>query len=276
MAVGTCVYSVRKASQWAVNSGMCDIHRGGHLRVEGKECVAVCGEHFVCDGLVLCVVRPVALCKEVLAGHVAESRSPVAFVAGVRTVVGHELRVVLVVHAPSIGVVDEGVGGLGGSNAAHGTGVLSAAGATHEGLDEAFRRVVEGAGLAVDGVDEGHLTHVVHLGHIAGAEVRLAPTLVVAVVTVLQQHGAAVDGIHDLCSGTACPSTEFGRRGRNVAQSVGTKIVDHHIGVLVARPLVTRITAIDGIDTHGILALVAPIAAHHFRADLEPALCLPA
>ena len=197
--------------------GMCDIHRGRHLRVEGKEGVAVCGEHFVCDGLVLCVVGPVALGKEVFAGHIAESGSPVAFIFGIGTVVGHELRVVLVVHAPSIGVVDEGVGGLRGTDAAYGAGVLSAAGATHEGLDEAAAVVVEGAGLAVDGVDEGQFAHIVHLGHIAGAEVRLAPALVVAVVAVLQKHAAAVDGIHDLCSSTACPTAEFRWRGRDVA-----------------------------------------------------------
>ena len=214
--------------------------------------------------------------QEVFAGHVAESGSPVAFVVGVWTIVGHELGVVLVVHAPGVSVVDEGVGGLGGSDATHCTGVLPATGAAHKGLDEAFGGVVEGTGLAVDGVDEGHLAYVVHLCHVAVAEVGLAPTLVVAMVTVLEQHAAAVDSIHDLCSCTACPTAEFRWRGRNVAQSVGAKIVDHHIGVLVTRPLVTGITAIDGIDTHGILALVAPIAAYHFRANLEPAFGLPA
>ena len=214
--------------------------------------------------------------QEVFSGHVAEGRTPVAFVVGIGAEVGEELRVVLVVHAPGVGVVDERVGGLRGSDAAHSSRVLVVVGAAHESLDEATAVIVEGAGLAVDGVDEGHLANVVHLGHVAGAEVRLAPALVVAVVAVLEQHAAAVDGLHDLGTRAAGPAAEFGRRGGDVARTVGTEVVDDHIGVLVARPAVARRAAIDGIDAHGVLALVAPIAAHHFGANLEPALRLPA
>ena len=138
------------------------------------------------DGLVVYIVGPRALLQEIFACHIAESGSPIALIVGVGAVRGHELRVVLVIHAPSVGIVDERVGGLRGSDATNGTGVLPATGAAHEGLDETFGCVVEGAGLAVDGVDEGHFAHIVHLGHVAVAEVGFAPSLVVAVVAVLE------------------------------------------------------------------------------------------
>ena len=213
--------------------------------------------------------------QEIFACHITKSGSPVAFVVGVGTVVGHELRIILVIHAPGVGVVHKRVGGLGGSDTAHGTSVLSVGGAAHKGFDEAFGSVVKGTRLAVNCVDEGHLAYIVHLGHVACAEVGFAPALVVAVVAMLKQHGAAIDGVHDLCGGAARPSTEFAWCGRDVAHPVRSEIVDDHIGVLVARPLVAWVALVNGVDAHGVLALVAPIATDHFGADLEPALGLP-
>ena len=213
--------------------------------------------------------------QEIFACHITKSGSPVAFIVGVGTVVGHELRIILVIHTPGVGVVHKGVGGLCGSDAAHGTSVLSVGGTAHKGFDEAFRVVVKGTRLAVDGVDEGHFANVVHLCHIAGAEIGFAPTLVVAVVTVLEQHTSVVDGLHHLTTRSSSPAAEFAWSGRDVTHSVRSEIVDDHIGVLVARPLVARIALVNGVNAHGVLALVAPIATDHFGADLEPALGLP-
>ena len=43
-----------------------------------------------------------------------------------------------------------------------------------------------------------------------------------------------------------------------------------------SRPLVVGVALVDGVDAYGMLALIPPIAAHNLRADLEPALGLPA
>ena len=135
--------------------------------------------------------------------------------------------------------------------------------------------MVEGAGLAVDGVDEGQLAGVVHLGHMAGAEVRLTPALVVTMVAVLEQHGAAVDGVHDLGSSATRPTTKLCWCGGNVVHTVGTKVIDDNRGVLVGRPNVSRVAGVDGVDAHGVLAVVAPVAANDLRANLEPTFSLP-
>ena len=218
-AVAVCQSDDRTLRGTDVDTGgsRCDLrwvvdgHRGGHLRVKCQESIAVGGKHLIGDGLALGVVGPVALGEEILACHIAESGSPITFVVGVRAIGGHELGVELVVHAPSVCIVDERVGGLRRSYATYGTGILSATGAAHKGLDKALRIMVKGAGLAIDGVDEGHLADVVHLGNIVVVEIRLAPTLVIAMVTMLEQHAAVVDGLHHLRCYTTGPSTKFGR-----------------------------------------------------------------
>ena len=227
----------RSDLRWMVNG-----HGSGHLREECQEGIAVGGKHLIGDGFVLGVVWPVALGEEIFARHIAECRSPVAFVIGVRTIGGHELRVVLVVHAPYVCIVDERIRGLGGSYATHGTSVLSVAGAAHESLNEAFRIVVESAGLAVNSVDEGHLTNVVHLGHMTGAEIGLAPALVITMVTMLQQHATSVDSSHHLSCCAACPSAKFAWGCGNVPCPIRAKVVDHSRSVLCTRPAVARIT----------------------------------
>ena len=243
--------------------GVCHIHDLGHLRVNAQEGVAVGSEHGVGDVLVFGVVRPGALGKEIFTGNVTKSGHPVAGVFGIRTVVGHKVAVEEVVHTPNEGVVDEGVRGLGGAEHTHGTGVLAVVGAAHPGFAEAFGAIVEFTCKAVDGHDERHLAHVVHLCHMAVAHCGLTPTFFQAMVAVLQPESASVDGINHLLWRATGPATEFTRGLRDVANTIGTEVVDYHRGVLVARPLVARCTAVNAVDSIGVVAVLAHVATEH-------------
>ena len=258
------------------NFGMNDFHLLGHLRVDAQECIAVSSEHGVGDVFAFRVVGPVALGEEVFAGHVAKGRQPVAGVGGIGAEGGHEVTVEEVIDAPNVGIVDEGIGGLGGAEQAYCASVLTVEGAAHPGLGEAVLAIVELAREAVDGHHERQLAHVVHLIDVAVAHCGFAPAGLQAVVAVLQPEGALVDGLHHEFGRAVVPVAQFGRRLGNVACAVGTEVVDHHRGVLVARPAAARRAAVDAVDAVGVVAVLTHVAAKHFGADLEPTFCLPA
>ena len=255
---------------------MRDFHFLRHLGVDAQERVAVGGEHGVGDVLVLGVVGPVALGEEIFSGHVAEGGHPVAGVGGVRAKGGKEVTVEKVVDAPNVGIVDERIGGLGGAEQTYCASVLAVEGATHPGLGEAVLAIVELAREAVDGHHERQLAHVVHLIDVAVAHCGFAPAGLQAVVAVLQPESALVDGLHHEFGRAVVPVAQFGRRLGDVARAVGAEVVDHHRGVLVARPAAARRAAVDAVDAVGVVAVLAHVAAKHFGADLEPTFCLPA
>ncbi|KWW30843.1 MAG: hypothetical protein F083_2769 [bacterium F083] len=175
---------------------MCDIHHLRHLGVNTQEGVAVGGEHGVGDILFSRVVGPVALGEEVLASHVAKSGHPVAGVGSKWTIGRHEVSVKEVVDTPDVGIVDEGIGRLGGAEHTDGTCVLTIIGTTHPRFAEAVLVVVEFAREAVDGHDERQLAYVVHLVDVAIAHGGFAPACLQAMVAVLQPERAFVDGLH--------------------------------------------------------------------------------
>ena len=257
------------------NFGMNDFHLLGHLRVDAQECVAVGGEHGVGDVLAFRVVGPVALGEEVFSGYVAKGRQPVAGVGGIGAEGGHEVAVEEVIDAPNVGIVDEGIGGLGGAEQAYCASVLTVEGAAHPGLGEAVLAIVELAREAVDGHHERQLAHVVHLIDVAVAHCGFAPAGLQAVVAVLQPESALVDGLHHEFGRAVVPIAQFGRRLGNVTRAVGSEVVDHHRGVLVARPNVAGCAVVDAVDAVGVVAVLTHVAAKHFGADLEPTLCLP-
>ena len=103
-----------------------------------------------------------------------------------------------------------------------------------------------------------------------------APAGFQTVVAVLQPESALVNGLHHLLRRATRPTTEFAWGLWNVACSVGTKVVDNHVRILVARPNVARLTRIDAVDAVGVVTEVAHVAAKDFRTQLEPTLRLPA
>ena len=205
--------------------------------------------------------------EEVFPGGIAEGGTDE--IGGMlRAVGGHEVGPHVVVGAPNVDVVHEGIGNLCGGDESQGTILVAM-----ERLGETFSvdtTIVEPSRETVVRHDIGE----VRIGQFldeADAVVRLAPKFFGTMVTVLKEESAAVDGIVDGVARCA-PVGEVRHGLGDIIATARPEIVEYGVRVLVCGPAASRCTFINGILADGVLAkFVFPETVHDFRAKLEPA-----
>ena len=124
--------------------------------------------------------------------------------------------------------------------------------------------------FAVDGNHEGHLPWVVNFAEIAVLNQGLVPFLRPAVVAVLHDIGSLVECLNDVLRCGARPSGPLAGAGGDVAQAIGTKIVDDSVGAARGRPLVAQLAAVYLAEAGGQFPVLAEVTVYRRDGELEP------
>ena len=174
-----------------------------------------------------CIIRPVGLLQEILAGGIPEGRHGKCGREG-GCVTRHEIGEHIVEHPPDVSIIHEGIGNLGCRYQSQCTAVLAVISMAMEFLGKTFGCVMECACLAVNGENKGQFViHIIQIINAGAIKSRFSPSGITAMVPVLQQERPIIDGIDHVGGGSTGEPTQFLRCGGDITESVRAEIINN-------------------------------------------------